>query len=310
MINFSLLSISILAMDWFYPLYVIHLIECIYLKANMADQLFPWSDRSFQRVIILTAGNRELQSLTVKCLHHDGGCSWTGELSQLGMHLTKCSSELSACKYSSLGCKAKMAKKKLTVHEEECSTEHLKMAIQKVNSLAERLQALELRGNVGSQSSHSPCNLPPVVFKLSNLTRHRENKIIWESPPFYSQPKGYKLYLKVDCSGRSLSVEVCLMHGEYDDHLIWPFRGIIHFGMLNQFSDDDHELGEAKFLERRDSDRNRRVTAAQGKSKVGWKFIFFPQLNTADMDLYDDRDCVFIRVCRVEVLDSNKPWLI
>ena len=57
---------------------------------------------------------------------------------------------------------------------------------------------------------------------------HKMNNDEWYSPPFYSHAR---MCLKVDANGfgsekgTHMSVFVCLMRREFDDHLKWPFSG-------------------------------------------------------------------------------------
>ena len=40
--------------------------------------------------------------------------------------------------------------------------------------------------------------------------------------------------------GTHVSVYACLMRGEFDDHLKWPFRDHVTIAMLNQLKDNSH----------------------------------------------------------------------
>ena len=52
--------------------------------------------------------------------------------------------------------------------------------------------------------------------------------------------------LRIDCNGigrgagTHVSVSVCLMKGEHDDKLKWPFQGDIKIQLLNQKRDQEH----------------------------------------------------------------------
>ena len=73
--------------------------------------------------------------------------------------------------------------------------------------------------------------IPPVDIVLNNFSSHRSCDNVWYSPPFYSHLGGYKMCLRVDANGNGkgegthVSVFVCLMKGEFDDKLKWPFCG-------------------------------------------------------------------------------------
>ena len=63
---------------------------------------------------------------------------------------------------------------------------------------------------------------------------------MWKSNPFYTHPRGYKICLKIytngngDGLGTHISVFICLMRGEFDFHLKWPFEGDVFVRLLNQ----------------------------------------------------------------------------
>ncbi len=249
-------------------------------------------------------------SLRVKCNLRDGGCQWEGELRELDKHLEKCSRERIPCPYAAVGCKAEFLKKKLDDHN--AATDHLAMAVEKISLLTDRLDRVE-----GER------RLPPVVFKMKEIDFHKENEIVWNSPPFYTHPRGYKLYLKVSFDEivgwrirNYISIHVCLMHGEYDEDLTWPFRGVIGFEILNQDEDSDHKEGEARFMQMRTSLKNKKVTAAEGRNDTGWGvekiMCLYDEADDEDDGIthYLQHDNIYIRVSQVTVSDHNKPWLI
>ena len=95
------------------------------------------------------------------------------------------------------------------------------------------------------------------------------------SPPFYSHPNGYKLklsanlvcrdakyiagYLKLllNASGSlvgrvhgmiyGVSIDLCTMDGEHDDHLKWPCEEKVSVTLLNEQTDDQHHKTEGHF---------------------------------------------------------------
>lgn len=222
----------------------------------------------------------------------------------------QCNVELVSCKYTSVGCNAKVLKVNLQSHEDSCTTQHLKMAVEKVKMLTKRLEAMEKRVCAANPS------VPPVVMKMSDFIHHKTSKILWNSPSFYTHPRGYKLCLQVKSFGTdrfgdiSVSVKVCLVHGEHDEDLVWPFRGVVNFEILNQVSDTDHVVGIAKFLEKKKSARNTKVSASQGISLDGWSNSHLLLFSDSDFTNFMQKDCMFFRVSVIDVLPSNKPWLI
>ena len=260
------------------------------------------------------AGERDILSFRVKCSYNEYGCPWQGELREMEKHAEECSQELISCPYSMVGCKKKLLKKNLATHN--LAVDHLAMALGRIELLNNRVQKLEVK-------------IPPVVFQMQRFKFLRDNCVEWDSPPFYTHSEGYKLYIKVyangldEAIGSHVSVMVCLMRGEFDEKLKWPFRGTISFELLNQESDSDHKEGVARFMERRSSPKNRKVTADNGKNNVGWGVTKLLKLDDGDDDSDDDSDdddslfddyviddCLYIRVSQATVSDMNKPWLI
>ena len=60
--------------------------------------------------------------------------------------------------------------------------------------------------------------------------RHAE----WCSPPFYTHRVGYKFQFLVAKHLLQIRVRLRLMKGEYDDHLHWPFSGVIVIQLQGQ----------------------------------------------------------------------------
>ena len=73
--------------------------------------------------------------------------------------------------------------------------------------------------------------VPPVNIVMDEFRKRKMKNDNWYSPPFYSHIGGYKMCLNVNPNGcgrgegTHVSVFVCLMRGEFDDDLKWPFRG-------------------------------------------------------------------------------------
>ena len=97
--------------------------------------------------------------------------------------------------------------------------------------------------------------------------------------------------------------------GDNDDNLIWPFRGVVHFELLNQTADVNHMIKKLVFYEGDSTERNSRVNVIQKKSDYGWgnKLML---MNCEGVVNYIQKNCLYIRVFEVQVPNVNKPWLI
>ena len=87
-------------------------------------------------------------------------------------------------------------------------------------------------------------------FTLTEFTKRKKLNNEHYSPPFYSHPHGYKLCLRVysncgdDFKGTHISIFVCLMRGDHDNNLKWPFEGDIIIELLNWNENGHHYRGE------------------------------------------------------------------
>ena len=116
--------------------------------------------------------------------------------------------------------------------------------------------------------------------------------------------------LRVDANGAGsgagthVSMGVCLMRGEHDDKLKWPFRGDITIQLLNQMSDQEHVEHTISF------DYNAilngfaaRVTS--GEYGKGWVYIQFIShtavKSTTRTTQYLHNDCLKWKVTNIVV---------
>ena len=87
---------------------------------------------------------------------------------------------------------------------------------------------------------------PAVCLTMVNFEWYKRSNAHWVSPPFYTRAQGYKMCLRVTANGQDsgkdthISVEICLMKGEFDDKLEWPFRRNIVIQLLNQQESNGH----------------------------------------------------------------------
>ena len=79
-----------------------------------------------------------------------------------------------------------------------------------------------------------PLPVPPFYVVLTNFYHYRENNHLFMSVPFFSHAGGYKMAMTIRPNGFSVrqgthvSLHVCLLPGEFDDQLHWPFNGKIN----------------------------------------------------------------------------------
>ena len=85
-------------------------------------------------------------------------------------------------------------------------------------------------------------------FTVTEFSKRKQFNNIYYSPPFYTHFCGYKMCLKMRANGNGtgegthVSLFACLMEGEHDDHLVWPFSGDVTIELVNWREDKGHHL--------------------------------------------------------------------
>ena len=123
---------------------------------------------------------------------------------------------------------------------------------------------------------------PPFAFTVSRFVDRRSNKEAFVSPPFYSKLRGYKMCVRVDVCGMNEHVAVfcCIMRGEHDDNLRWPFRGEVVIRLQNHLKDDSHYEQRIRFDDSVSDSKAGRVKTGDKNYLHGLlQFISYKELN-------------------------------
>ena len=221
------------------------------------------------------------------------GCQEHIKRCEIHIHKRNCLKEVVSCRYASVGCKHRIKREELDEHDRVYIRQHLELAV-------DALQHLNTSGIVN--------------IKMENFEECKENKQEWYSPAFYSSPGGYKMCLRVnangycEASGTYVSCFVCLMSGEYDDTLEWPFQGEVTIELLNQLEDKNHKKKTTSFNKSTPLEASQKVV---GKAyDKGWgypKFIAHSELSLNSSPYLKD-DTLYFRV-NINVTSKTKPWL-
>ena len=151
---------------------------------------------------------------------------------------------------------------------------------------------------------------PPCTRTLTRYSEYKRTDSEWDSLPFYSKDKGYKLQLRVYANGRGsskgthLSLYVFLLKGEYDDQLQWPFSANITVQLLNWSGDNSHK---EKTIPHYKAPLEHRTRVTEGdRTPGGWgypQFISHSVLESVSSDTrYINEDSVCFRIVNVEVV--------
>ena len=168
----------------------------------------------------------------------------------------------------------------------------------------------------------------PVTIKMAGFDELKKKATTWYSRPFYTGIGGYKMCLRVDANGfcafegTHVSVFTCLMRGEFDSHLKWPFRGTVTIHVVNLLEDKEHHTGSYDYDDTtpntsaahhtqtiRYTNATPDVYAAQvtvGERSDGWGWHeFLPHskfgLNVANNRQYLKDDCLIFRIVSVKL---------
>ncbi len=219
---------------------------------------------------------------------------------------TNCQYEPVPCKYAAVGCMETLLRKDIKQHESDNQL-HLSTTINQVLKLTKKNDKLE--EFVQATKSHQHHN----IVKLDHFQQHKKASDSFYSDPFYTSPRGYKLCVKIyansigDGKGTHVSVFACLMKGNHDDTLTWPFLGTVTFELLNQLEDENHHKLTSNFI---DNERSKRIV--EGDRGVGWGFHeYIPHTR---LEHNPTKNCQYLKddslIFRVTASDPNyKPRL-
>ena len=137
---------------------------------------------------------------------------------------------------------------------------------------------------------------------MYNFSEHKRVADIWVSTPFYTGLAGYKLKLVVFANGYStatgthVGVSVCLVKGENDESLKWPFNSEITIQLLNWREDKGHV---EKTIDHYNAPLEYRTKVIQGEEAPGGlgepHFISHSDLEyNANYNINNDKFCFVI----------------
>jgi hypothetical protein len=141
---------------------------------------------------------------------------------------------------------------------------------------------------------------PYPSFTITDVTKRRQAGNDYYTPPF--EAAKYKMCLRVYCGGVAVdkgthvSMLACLLKGEDDDSLEWPFCGDISVEVLNWHGDHGHYKNVISLNSPDDASHARVMTDGIMPAGYGWH-QFMPLSALASQYLEDD--CMRVRVSSV-----------
>ena len=251
----------------------------------------------------------ELQKHLDTCDSHTfpcpNGCGAAPSRKDLDQHLDVCPEQLVCCKFSILGCNVELPRNAMEFHLAEAEEHSTEFLLQHVMRLTVLVSMLLVKNGVPMPLEQKQWlknevlrREPPWVVKMEGFQEKKENDEEWFSDPVYSHFGGYKMCLKVYANGNGngksthVSVFFCLMRGDNDDNLKWPFRGTIKVSVLNQLEDGQHHTEELWSPDEDiPEDTNGRVT--KGERAAGWGLPRF--IPHQDLAYNGDKTCQYLK---------------
>ena len=185
----------------------------------------------------------------------------------------------------------------------------MRAELQKAQQQAiDRLQAQqqrdlqELRMHVEMQR-----DIVPVTIKMAEFEDLKKKGTLWYSRPFYAGMGGYKMCLCVYADGvgdgehTHVTVSTCLMRGEFDSQLKWPFRGTVTIRLVNQLEDKEHH---EKISSYRSASERGAAQVTDKERSSGWGKTQFIRHTELSIDQaknwhYLKDDCLVFRVVSI-----------
>lgn len=164
---------------------------------------------------------------------------------------------------------------------------------QQIDQMETKIERMEREKEMLSRTGMA---VGPVRFVMEGFEQHKltpdDN---WYTPHFWTHPQGYKVCLCIIANGEGpaqghyTSVLIHMMRGEFDDHLKWPFRGIINVQLVDQEGGEEHYSQGVHITKRTPDEVANRVMEGE-RTKKGWGlFQFIPHSKLEPKYLKNDK---------------------
>jgi len=146
--------------------------------------------------------------------------------------------------------------------------------------------------------------IPPFPFTVNRYSERMNSKEVFISSPFYTHHRGYKMTIRVAVNGSKghVSVFCCIMRGEHDDSLKWPFHGDVCIRLLDHTDSQNHFEKLIRFDQRTPLSCSGKVTSGDKGFLHGYdNFIAHKDLNSVKNTQYIEGDALDFEVTSVTV---------
>ncbi|XP_074642412.1 TNF receptor-associated factor 4-like [Tubulanus polymorphus] len=221
------------------------------------------------------------------------------------------------CPFAPFGCEKKCLRREIDAHLQTTTQDHLTTVC---NAMVSHKSIFEEQAQVLDEHIQKVEKMEKKVDKLEKMygvqflwriDKYEERladaksgkKTTIFSPPFYSHRHGYKMTVSVclygdgRARGKHMSLFVCIMRGDYDPLLTWPFSHRITFTLIDQCQDPAARRNIQYSIKPNTCKENRpflgRPSSERNASFGAQKFIELDIMNTLD---YIRDDTIFIKV--------------
>ena len=282
-----------------------YLVDHMHNKCSERTYNCPFCAEEGTYCEVTTAHFTECEELPLTC---PTGCGKHGLIrGNMAHHLSEdCPCELVPCTYAIAGCQQIVKRKYLQQHLQDKDrhlntvlTSHVTLSLILRDIVNHRKPNLPLPFCAWLQNTPTSYPRPPWVFKMEGFQKKMKKNEVWYSGPVYSHFGGYKMCLCVYANGveegkdTHVSVLICMMRGDHDSRLKWPFKGTVEVSLLNQLEDDEHHCDDLWASYYNDIPESSSGRVMRGERSEGWGDTEF--ILHEDLDYDDDNERQFLK---------------
>lgn len=144
----------------------------------------------------------------------------------------------------------KLPRKDLPNHLEVSSQKHLELLEAKYNiqqsEFVEEKKDLTAKYENLKERLDKGFPIPPTKRTMTHFSYFKQSGKEWFSSPFYTDFRGYKLCLQVVITSY-VEVWLCMMMGEFDNYLRWPYFGTVTVEAISKVSGVKNKRASIRF---------------------------------------------------------------
>ena len=164
-------------------------------------------------------------------------CGETLQRQNLENHIANdCPLTIINCDFQHVGCEVRLPHKDMPAHLGESVVTHMSMQIASHTKLEKENKKLkqrvaELKQDIKTLSTTCTST---HGFIINDISRRKRKQEPWLSSPFYSHFKGYKMCVALHVNATNTIIAIYILKGEYDEHLSWPFHGVVTVSLIGE----------------------------------------------------------------------------